>query len=134
MQQKNYTRGAVEEHREARREEKRVHKKKNKRDYDKQELIELESLRSSNAIRAYYQKLNGNRKDFQPRTTLCRDNEVMILGSDEAILGRWAQPFEELLNGNAPERIEDMTTIQKQGNFETERNLQAQNISSTYIN
>jgi hypothetical protein len=28
MQQKNYTRGAVEEYREARREEKRVHKKK----------------------------------------------------------------------------------------------------------
>jgi hypothetical protein len=28
MQQKNHTRGAVEEYREARREEKRVHKKK----------------------------------------------------------------------------------------------------------
>jgi hypothetical protein len=67
----------VKEYREARKEEKRVHKKK-KRDYDKQELIELESLRSSNAIRAYYQKLNESRKDFQPRT-LCRDNEGMIL-------------------------------------------------------
>jgi hypothetical protein len=51
MQQKNYTRLAVEEYSEARREEKWVHKKK-KRDYDKQELIELESLRSSNEIRA----------------------------------------------------------------------------------
>jgi hypothetical protein len=30
MQQKNYTRGAVEEYREARREEKKVHKKKKK--------------------------------------------------------------------------------------------------------
>jgi hypothetical protein len=44
----------------------------------------------------------------------------MILGSDEAILARWSQRFEELLNGNAPERIEDMTTVQKQGNSETE--------------
>jgi hypothetical protein len=78
MQQKNCTRGAVEEYREARREEKRMHKKK-KRDYDKQELIELESLRSSNAIRAYYQNLNESRKDFQPQKTLCRDNEGMIL-------------------------------------------------------
>jgi hypothetical protein len=43
MQQKNYTRGAVEEYHEARREGKKVHKKK-KRDYDKQELIELESF------------------------------------------------------------------------------------------
>jgi hypothetical protein len=96
-----------------------VHKKK-KRDYNKQELIELESLRSSNAIKACFQKLNESRKDFQPRTTLCRDNEGMILGSDEAILDRWAQHFEELLNGNAPECIEDMTTIQKQANSETE--------------
>jgi hypothetical protein len=78
MQQKNYTRGAVEEYREVRREEKRVHKKE-KRDYDKQELIGLQSLTSSNAIRAYYQKLNERRKGFQPRTTLCRANEGMIL-------------------------------------------------------
>jgi hypothetical protein len=49
-------------------------------------LIELESLRSSNEIREYYQKLNESRKDFQPRTTLCRDNEGTIRGSDEAIL------------------------------------------------
>jgi hypothetical protein len=93
---------------------------KKKRDYDKQELIELESLRSSNAIRVYYQKLDESRKDFQPRTTLCRENEGMILGSYEAILERWAQHFEELLHGNAPERVEDMTTVQKQGNSETE--------------
>jgi hypothetical protein len=110
----------VEEYREARREEKIVHKKEKKKDYDKQELIELESLRSFNAIRAYYQKLNESRKDFQPRTTLCRDNEGMILSSDEAILERWAQHFEELLNGNAPERVEDMTMVQKLGNVETE--------------
>jgi hypothetical protein len=110
----------VEEYREARREEKIVHKK-TKGNYDKQKLIELESLRSSNAIRAYYQKLNESRKGFQPRATLCRDNEGIILcvGSDEAILERWAQHFEELLNGNAPESIEDMTTVQKQGNSET---------------
>jgi sorting nexin-29 len=44
----------------------------------------------------------------------------MILGSDEAILERWAQHFQELLNGNAPERVEDVTTVQKQGNSETE--------------
>jgi hypothetical protein len=53
MQQRNHTRGAVEEYREARRKEKRLHKKK-KREYDKQELIELEHLRSSNKIRAFY--------------------------------------------------------------------------------
>jgi hypothetical protein len=44
----------------------------------------------------------------------------MILGSDEAILGRWAQCFEELLNGNALEHVEDMNMVQNQGNFEME--------------
>jgi hypothetical protein len=42
------------------------------------------------------------------------------VGSDEAILERWVQHFEELLNGSAPERVENMTTVQKQGNSETE--------------
>jgi Mn-dependent DtxR family transcriptional regulator len=44
----------------------------------------------------------------------------MILGSDEAILERWAQHFEELLHGNTLERVEDMTMVQNQGNSEME--------------
>jgi hypothetical protein len=52
MQQTNHTRGAVEEYHEARRGEKGHIKRK--KDYDKQELIELESLRSSYEIRAHY--------------------------------------------------------------------------------
>ncbi|PNF36727.1 hypothetical protein B7P43_G12357 [Cryptotermes secundus] len=119
MQQRNHTRGAVEKYREARRKEKRLHKKK-KREYDKQELIELEHLRSSNEIRAFYQKLNKSRKDFQPRTTLCRDKEGTILSSDEEILERWPQYFEELLNGNVSEQVEGMPIDRTQGNFETE--------------
>jgi hypothetical protein len=110
----------LQEYREVRREEKRMHKKR-KRDYDKQKLIQLESLRSSNEIRAYYQKLNESRNDFQSRTSLYRDNKGMILGSDEVILERWAQHFEELLNGNTPERVEDMTMVQNQGNFEMDK-------------
>jgi hypothetical protein len=94
--------------------------KRKQRYYDKQELMELESLRSSNEIRVYYQKLNESRKDFQPGTTLCRDNEGMILGRDETILERWTQHFEELLNGNTLERVEDMTMVQNQGHFEIE--------------
>jgi hypothetical protein len=41
------------------------------------------------------------------------------VGSDEAILERWAQHFEELLNGNALEHVDEMTMVQNQGNFET---------------
>jgi hypothetical protein len=51
----------------------------------------------------------------------------MVLGSDEAILERWVQHFEELLNGNAPERVEDMNMVQKQENSETEEPVPAIN-------
>ncbi|PNF28690.1 hypothetical protein B7P43_G07879, partial [Cryptotermes secundus] len=105
------------------REEKRLHKKK-KREYDKQELIELEHFRSSNKIRAFYRKLNKSQKDFQPRTTLCRDKEGTILSSDEAILERWAQYFQELLNSNASEQVEGMTINRNQGNFKAEEPAQ----------
>jgi hypothetical protein len=44
----------------------------------------------------------------------------MVLGSNETILERWAQNFEEILNGNALEHIEDTTMAQNQGTFETE--------------
>jgi hypothetical protein len=36
------------------------------------------------------------------------------------MLERWAQHFEELLNGNALERVQDMTNVQNQRNFEME--------------
>jgi hypothetical protein len=69
MQQINNTRKAVEEYRRARREEKRVHKKRMNK-YNEHELKELEHLRSINESRAFYPKLNKSREDFQPRTTL----------------------------------------------------------------
>jgi U3 small nucleolar RNA-associated protein 14 len=57
MQQKDHTRKAVEKHHVARREEKRVHKKR-KKEYNKYELKELEHLMNINESRALYQKLN----------------------------------------------------------------------------
>jgi hypothetical protein len=52
--------------------------------------------------------------------SLCRDNAGKILGSNEAVLKRWAQHFKELLSGNALEHVEDMTMVQNQGNVEME--------------
>jgi hypothetical protein len=70
MQQRNHTRKTVEEYTAARKEEKRVHKRKKKM-FIEHELKELEHLRSSNESKSFYQKLNKSRKDFQPRTILC---------------------------------------------------------------
>jgi hypothetical protein len=58
----------------------------------------LERLRSNNENKSFYQKLNKSRKDFQPRTILCRDKEGMILSEEDDILRRWAEHFDELLN------------------------------------
>ena len=58
--------------------EKRVHKQK-KEIFIERGLEELEHLRSNNESRSFYRKLNKSRKDFQPRTILCRDKEGISL-------------------------------------------------------
>jgi hypothetical protein len=68
--------------------------------YNECEVTELEHLRNINESRAFYQKLNKSGKDFQPRTTKCKDKEGRILSGDEMILGRWVEYFDELLNAN----------------------------------
>ena len=99
MQQSNHTGKAVEEYRTARKEEKRVHKqKKKKKIFTEHELEELERLRSNNESKSFYRKLNKSRKDFNPRTILCRNKEGMLLSEEDDILRRWAEHFDELLN------------------------------------
>jgi hypothetical protein len=97
MQQRNHTWKAVEEYRTARREEKRVHKQK-KKIFIEHGLEEFKRLRSNNERKSFYQKLNKSRKDFQPRTKLCRDKEGMFLSEEDDILRRWAEHYDELLN------------------------------------
>jgi hypothetical protein len=87
MQQRNHTQKAVEEYRTDRREEKRVHKQK-KKIFIERGLEELGCLRSNNESKSFYQKLNKSRRDFQPRTILCRDKEGMFLSEEDDILRR----------------------------------------------
>jgi hypothetical protein len=95
MQQRSHTRKSVEEYRTARSEEKRGHKQK--KIFIEHGLEELERLRSKNESKSY-QKLNNSRKDFQPRTILCRNKEGTLLSEEDDILSRWAEHFDELLN------------------------------------
>jgi hypothetical protein len=87
MQQRNHTRKAVEEYKTGRKEEKRIHKGK-KKILIEHELKELEHLRSNNKSKSFYQKLNKSRKDYQPRTTLCRNKEGILLSEEDDILCR----------------------------------------------
>jgi hypothetical protein len=97
IQQRNHTRKAVEEYRTARREEKRVHKQK-KKIFIERGLEEFERLRCNNESKSFYQKPNKSRKDFHPRTILCRDREGMFLSEEDDILRRWGEHYDELLN------------------------------------
>jgi hypothetical protein len=62
------------------------------------ELKKLERHRSNKESKIFYQKLNESRKDFQPKTILCRDEERIFLSEEDDILRRWAEHFDELLN------------------------------------
>jgi hypothetical protein len=97
MQQRNHTWKAVEEYRTAKKEEKRVHKQK-KKIFTEHEHEELERLRSNDESKFFYRKLNKSRKDFQPRTILCRNKEGMLLSKEDDILRKLAEHFYELMN------------------------------------
>ncbi|KAJ4442747.1 hypothetical protein ANN_04338 [Periplaneta americana] len=122
MLQKNHTRRAVEEYREARREEKKVHKKK-KREFAQARLVELEQLRDMNETRAFFKKLNNMRKDFQPRTTMCKDKQDVILGDDKLILERWAQHFDELWNIEIFGNLDGGNDVESSETHEIESNI-----------
>jgi hypothetical protein len=109
MQQKNHTRRAVEEYRMAQRERKRVHKKK--KDYFESEFGKLEHLRNKNDRKALYTKINKNCREFQPRTTLCRDKEGTIVTVNELRMNRCTEHFNGLLNSNVTGTSEDIGTI-----------------------
>jgi hypothetical protein len=78
-------------------EKKRVHKRKRKIRIE-YELEELERLRSNYESKCFYRKICRRRKDFQPRTILCRDKEGMLLSKEGDILRSWAEHFDGLLN------------------------------------
>jgi hypothetical protein len=62
------------------------------------ELKEPEHLRSSNESKSFYRKPNKSRKNFQPRTILCRNKEGTLLSEEDDILRGWVEHFDELLN------------------------------------
>ena len=97
MVHKHYTRRAVDIYRELRREEKSILKKK-KRIFYEQQLNEMEKYNSQKESRKFYQLVNGLRQDFKPRIRSCRNKEGEILTGKRAVLDRWKEHFETLLN------------------------------------
>ena len=100
MINKKFTRNATEEYKQARREEKRLHKSK-KKQHRENLLKEVERLKSSNESRAFYRAVNKERKDFKPKIRLCKDKNGVIINEKEKIIERWVEHFDQLLNTGA---------------------------------
>jgi hypothetical protein len=66
MIQRHYTRKAVENYKQIRREEEKIHKK-NKRIFQEEILKEIEKLSLQNGTRKFYRMVNDMRKEFKPR-------------------------------------------------------------------
>lgn len=97
-----HARNAENAYKEARREEKRIHKEKKRLFFE--DLFEnVEHLRGSRESRAFFREINLGRKEFKPRTNSCRSREGTILSDREEVLNRWNEHFDHLLNGDEEE-------------------------------
>nr|XP_042904397.1 uncharacterized protein LOC122270583 [Parasteatoda tepidariorum] len=99
---KRHSRNAEIKYKEARKEEKRIHKTK-KNAFLEDLLKNVEHLRGSNESRAFFREINLGRKEFKSRTTSCRDKNGAILTNNLQVLERWNEHFYELLNGVSDE-------------------------------
>ncbi|XP_071040023.1 craniofacial development protein 2-like [Parasteatoda tepidariorum] len=87
MLNKRHSRNAEIKYKEARREEKRIHKIK-KKAFLEDLLKNAEHLRGSNESRAFFREINLGRKEFKPRATSCRDKNGAILTNKMQVLKR----------------------------------------------
>lgn len=98
----NRTEATIERYRELRREEKRLHRRK-KRELEDRILDELERLNNANESRKFYNKLNNQRRGFNPRLNFCRAADGTLLTNKTDVLSRFQQHFDTLLNGDQTE-------------------------------
>jgi hypothetical protein len=91
------TRTNIQEYKKAQREAKLVCKRK-KRQSEEEELEELQERYRRNELRKFYEGIRKIREGFQPRTSICKSKQGLIIGYEERTLEVWAEYFKELLN------------------------------------
>ncbi|XP_071041860.1 uncharacterized protein [Parasteatoda tepidariorum] len=97
MRSKRHSRNSVFAYKDARREEKGIHKTQKWKFFE--DLFKnVEHLRDTNKSRAFFREINLVRKEFKPRTTSCRNKEGVILSDRTEVLTRWNEHFDCLLN------------------------------------
>lgn len=91
------TRAAAAEYAEKRKVATKLCRRK-KREWEKQKLEKIMQLAEDRESRAMYARIKGERNGFQPRAVAVSAKDGSLIGEESAILDRWAEHFEELLN------------------------------------
>jgi predicted nucleotidyltransferase len=92
------TRTNIQEYKKAQREAKLVCKREKTQSEEEEELEELQEIYKRNELRKFYEGMRKIREGFQPRTSMCKSKQGLIIGDEERILEVWAEYFKELLN------------------------------------
>jgi hypothetical protein len=91
-----------EEYQRSRYEEKKIHRRKMREAWKK--LMEnIEEAGRQKETRKFYRKVNVIRKDYKPRIGTCKDMIRNLVTGGREVLGKWAEHFDELLNGHGDE-------------------------------
>ena len=102
MLAKKNSRQAREEYQRRRYEEKKIHRRK-KTEAWKGLMEEIEEEGRRKETRKFYRKVNIIRKGYKPRTGMCKDKMGNLVTGKKKVLQRWAEHFDELLNGHGDE-------------------------------
>jgi hypothetical protein len=106
MQWRRYTRSSVEAYHTARREEKKIHRRR-KREYENWKMEELEELHKMKQARKFYKEINKVHMEYKPRLTVCKNGQGEILSDKASILDGWKRYFGELLAGQVREQARE---------------------------
>ncbi|PSN38555.1 hypothetical protein C0J52_14819 [Blattella germanica] len=81
--------------------------KNKKREYLKEKINDLEINAKNRNIRELYQGIRIERKGFQARTNIIKDENGDMLADAKSILNRWGNYFNQLLNVHGEEENEE---------------------------
>ncbi|PSN35187.1 hypothetical protein C0J52_22574 [Blattella germanica] len=81
--------------------------KNKKREYLKEKINDLEINAKNRNIRELYQGIRIERKGFQARTNIIKNENGNMLADAKSILNRWGNFFNQLLNVHGEEEIEE---------------------------
>ena len=95
---------------ETRKEEKKIHKK---REYYNNKLTELEQLHTANESRKFLRKVNSVRKGYQPHIKTCRNKEGELISDKGSILTRWKEYMEDNMMASNPELVSESSSSAK---------------------